>query len=47
MSTLLKDLAPLLAKLIITSALTYMAFTGRLTGSLLAPLIEAIGHAFG
>ncbi len=43
MSTLMKDLVSLLAKLIITSTLTYMVFTGRLTDSLLAPLIEAVG----
>lgn len=46
MFTLLKDLAPLLAKLIVVLLLAFMAFTGHLSGSLLAPLFEAVGHAF-
>lgn len=47
MSTLLKDLAPLFAKLIITIMIAYMVFTGRLSGSLLGPVLDSVGRLFG
>ncbi|CAB1217500.1 hypothetical protein SFB10_2487 [Serratia liquefaciens] len=47
MSALIKDLMTLFAKLVVTLLLAYMVFTGRLQGSLLAPLFEAVGHVFG
>ena len=40
---LIKDMAPLVSKLVITILLAYMVFTGRLSGSLLAALLEAVG----
>ncbi|MCE3066865.1 hypothetical protein [Yersinia enterocolitica] len=45
MNTLLKELVPLVTKLIVTLLVAYMVFTGCLSGSLLAPVIEAVGHA--
>lgn len=40
---LIKDMAPLVSKLTITILLAYMVFTGRLNGSLLAALLDAVG----
>lgn len=40
---LIKDMAPLVSKLVITITLGYMVFTGRLTESLLSSVLEAVG----
>ncbi|WP_193588403.1 hypothetical protein [Yersinia hibernica] len=45
LTVLLKELAPLVAKLIVTLLVAYMVFTGRLSGSFMAPVLEAVGHA--
>lgn len=46
MSALVRHLMTLFVKLVVTSGLAYMVFTGRLEGSLLAPLLDSVGKLF-
>ncbi|GKW07918.1 hypothetical protein PEC301889_24010 [Pectobacterium carotovorum subsp. carotovorum] len=46
MPTILRDLAPLMVKLIVTCLLAYLTLSGHLNGGLLAPIIEAVGRAY-
>ncbi|RUR89821.1 hypothetical protein PB16LOC_03836 [Pectobacterium versatile] len=46
MSDLMRDLAPLMVKLIVTCLITNLTLSGHLNGGLLAPLIEGYGSGF-
>jgi len=44
MLNFIRDLAPLLVELLVTLAIAFMVFTGRLNGGLLEGIFEIIGR---